>query len=645
MNELIQIAAGDTDFDIDGMVKADFSKPDWCEYLADFWAGEREFELTNKLNAFKDKGKEVGVTNVAALWSGYLKQYLKAPTKDVTADNVSHFLGLAESRQLNTGEWTANSAGISRWDDHGEIIACRHPILPVERIISIDTGLEMIRLQYTRSGPNDWRTIVVPKSLLASPQRILDLADRGVSVTSENAKHLITYLQVAEDLNYNDIPETRATSRLGWIDTGEFSPYAPGLQFDETSSFGKQFESVKAVGDYDAWLKLVKDYRKRNIVFRIFLAASFGSILLKDLSVLPSFVHLWTDLSGSGKSVALMMAASVWGNPDSGQYMQTFNSTVVASERLAEFHNSLPLCMDELQQAKDDRGRKQFSVYKLAQGSGRARSTKFGGLEKTPTWRNFILTTGETPLVDLTEGEGAMARVISIELKQPLMTLEEGGEIASLLIANYGHAGKRFVEALMAEDTPFTKEVFREIYKAYRDELSQVPDVQSKQAMSAAAILVGDTLASQIIFGDTPMTVSDITPYMAKRSETDVGNRALELMKGFVAQNMNSFLDYRPNSSRAEVFGEVLGVVEGDYTYINGTVFDKVMSDNGFQPQAILSAWDRSDMIRTDRTSKKVNKKINGKSSRHVALKNEPEDMDDDDGYSGYRPVTSGYKP
>ena len=624
----IQIAAVSDHFDIEGMTKADFGKTDWCEYLSDFWAEGREFELKNLLNQLSDKGKDVGVTGVVTLWSSYIKQYLKAPTKDVTTDNVSHFIGLAESKQLKTGDWTANSSGISRWDERGEIIACRHPIVPVERIISIETGLEMIRLQYTRSGPTGWRTIVVPKSLLASPQRILDLADRGISVTSENAKHLITYLQTVEDLNYNDIPETRATSRLGWIGTGEFSPYAPGLQFDETSSFKQQFESVQARGDCDAWIKFVKGYRKRNVIFRLFLAASFGSILLRDLSVLPSFVHLWTDLSGSGKSIALMMAASVWGNPNSGEFMQTFNSTTVAMERLAEFHNSLPLCLDELQQAKDDRGRKQFSVYKLAQGSGRARSTKYGGLEKTPTWRNFILTTGETPLVDSTEGEGAMARVISIELRNPLMTLEEGGEAAEFLINNHGHAGKMFVEELTDPETPFTKAMIREIYKTFQTELGSMHDVQSKQAMSAAAILVGDTLASQIIFKDAPMNPADIVPFMAKRSETDLGNRALELTRGWIAQNSNSFLDYRPGMNHATVFGDVLGVVEGDYTYINGTAFDKMMMDNGFQPLAILSAWDRSNLIRTDKTSKKVNKKINGKSSRHVALINAVEDTD-----------------
>ena len=84
---------------------------------------------------------------------------------------------------------------------------------------------------------------------------------------------------------------------------------------------------------------------------KIILAASFASVLLEPLGCLPFFVHLWGVDSGTGKTVALMVAASVWGDPAIGNYVKTFDGTVVGLEKTAAFLNELPLCLDELQLA------------------------------------------------------------------------------------------------------------------------------------------------------------------------------------------------------------------------------------------------------------------------------------------------------
>ena len=47
---------------------------------------------------------------------------------------------------------------------------------------------------------------------------------------------------------------------------------------------------------------------------QIYLAASFASALLEPLGALPFIVNLWGE-TGKGKSVNLMLAASVWAEP------------------------------------------------------------------------------------------------------------------------------------------------------------------------------------------------------------------------------------------------------------------------------------------------------------------------------------------
>ena len=76
------------------------------------------------------------------------------------------------------------------------------------------------------------------------------------------------------------------------------------------------------------------------------LAASFASVLIEPLGGLPFFVDLWGETEG-GKSVSLMLAASVWANPDESQYIGDFKTTDVALEAKADMLNHLPMMLDD----------------------------------------------------------------------------------------------------------------------------------------------------------------------------------------------------------------------------------------------------------------------------------------------------------
>lgn len=210
-----------------------------------------------------------------------------------------------------------------------------------------------------------------------------------------------------------------------------------------------------------------------------------------------------------------MLAASVWGNPMIGKYIKTFNATEVGHEKTAAFLNSLPMLIDELQLARDARGKIQFNVYALAQGVGRTRGTKSGGIDKTPTWRNCILTTGESPLTSLADGAGALNRVIDIECSPPGKVIRDGMRIANELKKNYGFAGKAFLgklkdETVMDAVTQRYQELFRKLSES---------DTTEKQAMAAALIVVADELITRWFFGGgAPVTVEQISTFLQTKA-------------------------------------------------------------------------------------------------------------------------------
>ncbi|MEG1684045.1 MAG: DUF927 domain-containing protein, partial [Oscillospiraceae bacterium] len=419
----------------------------------------------------------VGFKGLKGMYKKYTES-LKAQRDTIYIDNVTAFDG--QKLELNAGDWDADDGGVGRKIGFGYEIACPHPVLPIERLVNIDTGEERLQLAYKKGVV--WRKTIVDKVVLANANKVTELAKIGISVTSQNAKSFVQYISDMENLNYDTIPERKSIGRLGYVPGEGFSPFVDGLIFDGDANFKSLFQAVRKQGKREKWVDTALECRAMSTTARIILAASFASPLLEPIGSLPFFVHLWGVDSGTGKTVALMLAASVWGNPAVGSYVKTFDGTVVGHEKTAAFLNQLPLCLDELQLSKDAHGRSSFDVYKLAQGVGRTRGNRGGGVDTTPTWHNCILTTGESPITGQSSGAGAVNRVIDIECRSAEAVITDGMRIAGSLKSNFGYAGREFVDRLYEEGQI---EKITERYRVLFKELS-ANDTTEKQAMAAA---------------------------------------------------------------------------------------------------------------------------------------------------------------
>ena len=157
-------------------------------------------------------------------------------------------------------------------------MACTHPILPIERLKNVESGLEKVRLSFRRD--NIWEDVVVDNSLISNRASIISLADRGIQVNSNNAGTLISYLSDILSLNNKKIPVTKSINRLGWIDN-DFVPFVDSYKYDGDISFKDVYESIKTQGDYEVWKEHVKELRSKNKILKILMAASFASPLIE----------------------------------------------------------------------------------------------------------------------------------------------------------------------------------------------------------------------------------------------------------------------------------------------------------------------------------------------------------------------------
>lgn len=620
--------------------------PEWT--LEDFMS-ERPYEwlYTQKDNKFmlqlllqkmQIKAKELKFTGFIKTWNAYVES--KSPKATILGSNQTMFP--KQPTQLQCGAYVADEYGVSRLNEMGaEVEVISHPLMPIKRVTNIESFEEKLEIAYCR-GRDPWKTITVSREQLASAQKIIGLSKQGVAVNSENAKEVVKYMGTLESLNYDDLPRQNSVSHMGWLSDGQFMPYVKDVSYDgDSPEFNRMYAEFKPTGDEQVWMELAKDVRAADSVpARIALAAAFAAPLVQILGGLPFFVHFWGE-AGCGKTVGLMLAASVWGNPDVGSYIKTFSGTKVSQELYAAFCCNLPILFDELQVISD---RRLFDdiIYMLCEGVSKGRGAKEGGLQIQRRWSSCIITTGEMPITQGNSGGGAVARTVEVNFGGvPLF--KDARTTANTLKEHYGFAGPKFIEMLQKDNII---KALKALQKKFYTELMQ-EDVHDKQVLSASILLAADTLATRGIFQDDhALTVEEIKGYLASRSETDVNLRCYQWLIGYCAANPRRF------DSEDQSNGEVWGKYEEGYVFINKTVFDELLKNKGFSPGAFLDWANRKMILKRQYygPGNKNNKltwqvRIGNKPVPHVALKLPEEELTEQEKYREYIVVDSQDMP
>lgn len=575
----------------------------------------------------RQQAKKCGVvSDFDELIKGYnqadreMKRQEKETRAVCSLDNFTNFSGKYDN--MFCGGWIANDTGIYAQTSGGiEEVACYHPILPVERLKNLETGEEQIKLAYKRNGR--WNEIVVPKIIITSASKIVALSGRGIAVTSENAKLLVKYLADVENGNDDYIDVQYSTSKLGWIEN-EFIPYDTDIIFDGDSRFKQTFESVSERGNYEIWLKHVKELRKSGrLEVKFLLAASFASVLVHLLGGLPFFVDLWGETEG-GKTVSLMVAASVWANPDESRYIGDFKTTDVALEAKADMLNHLPMFLDDTSKTSA-RIRDNFEgiVYDLCSGKGKSRSNKDLGINRENRWRNVMICNGERPLNSYVNQGGAINRILEVECGERVY--ENPQKTADIVKKNYGFAGKRFIEIIRNLGVDHIREIQTEFQKKLFD-----TDKMQKQSLSLAIVLTADKVVTEYIFNDGQyISLDDAKRVLMDRNELSDNERCYHYIQDKVAMNNQRF-DTVTNC-------EKWGVIDSGYAIFYNSAFDQICRDGGFSKKSFLSWADKKCLIQTQGGQQTKVKKINGTAARCVWLKID-ESMDND----GFKPVDEG---
>lgn len=617
---------------LDGMMELTPADPFPDEVFYKIFEIEDIVERTRYIEGMKTRARQLKrISEFNSTLKAFFQDYAQ---KMKETGNKTAFTG--QPVELECGQWRANDLGVTmqRFDNKGMPVivnACTHPILPMEILKNVDTGDERIRLSYFKYGT--WNQVTVGRDVCADNNSIVKVLSKiGIEVTTENAKSLVKYISDCVGYNPAKLSPKRSINRLGWAGN-EFMPYAQDIVYDGDERFNAVFKNIRQEGSFDAWKDHCSVLRKNKIV-RMAFAASAASPLLSLVNALPFVFHIWSGDSGTCKTVAVMAAMSIWGDPKMGGLLKTMDNTQYFYMESAAFLRSIPFAGDELQTVKD-RWTTNYDklIYRLTEGIMRGQGKASGGVKETMTWCNSFLFTGEEPITKQNSRAGSKNRVIEIEIESKL--LEDGNYSVSVLEENHGFAGKMLVDYLRGTETRKLKEEYKRLF----DSMCKL-DTTEKQAMAMSCILVADRILTELIFTDEiPLTIADVKEYLRSANEVDVAERSYQAVLNWIAKNPVRFQN--PNGTDSLNKGEVWGRIDEDEEHpekppvavINKDVLCEFLEKTGFDYAAISKKWAEKNRLVKNTQGKFVHQtKVHGIKASYLKINMEPDA--DEDGFT-----------
>ena len=549
-----------------------------------------------------------------------------AVKEDIYTDTVPEAISGAPVNLRQPEGWIYSDKGISKINEKNNmpVTVCRTPIIITRRLTSLETGEEKIEIAFKRD--DKWTSAIFLRSTIFQSKSITALADLGCTITSENAKFVVSFLGALEAENIDIIEKAESTRTFGWQPRNRFLPgLAKDIVLDIEPSQRALAAAYFSSGTMEEWVSLMRKHRKRDR-FRFILAASFAAPILKILQQRIFFVYNWGGSKG-GKTAALKAALSVWGEPD--KLMVNFNATQVALERMAALYCDLPLGIDERQLAGNNQGSLEKIVYMISSGTGRARGSKGGGLQHTSTWRTIALATGEEPLSTDTTQTGVATRVIEI-YGGPFDNEKDASKMHQDVTANYGHAGVEFVKRILE----LNEDDIREKYVAISKYLYDKSDGKNGAHIAGiAAVTLADIYVDEWFFDGTEsenralsMAEKVLSEQSSGENSGDVNENARQFIFDWVMSNKNSFGN--------DVMGTCYGTIDNDCAYIFPMILNQALSKAGYSPRKTLKYLAENGCIGVsgigDKQKLSVTKRFEGKVCRFVEFRLDSQEQNEE---------------
>ena len=373
--------------------------------------------------------------------------------------------------------------------------------------------------------PEGMTPVVIPqRAVVSKDDTVKNLASQNIvaSYGAGNDKYLFDYVRGCVEEASVSKSAVRVPPSYGWQDDQSFvvaeKIFTPGIPPRDLPmpNLANLNRNTQSVGTLDNWRRAINVLIHRQMYDILSLMSiSFASPLMgfTGKSFRGMTFHVGSTDSGTGKTLALAMAASVWGDPT--KYRVSKGTSHVAMLQRFGMLKSLPLICDEI----TDKNRKDFEwfpafLFDVSEGIGKDRMEAGANKERLnqTEWNSMALLSSNTHVLDFLTGarkhssEGEIRRVLEYTPPEKIVWGSGEYELIELIDSNFAVAGPQWAQWLV-DNRETAVNLTRKVYVDIKQEFSFADDERFWRAGCAAIVaactLVGSKHAKII---DIPLT-------------------------------------------------------------------------------------------------------------------------------------------
>ena len=536
------------------------------------------------------------------------------------------------------------------------------PILPYDLFVvdilntQNDHSVHMVAMR-----PEGAVDLIMPqKAVVSKDETVKSLAQQNIiaSFGQGNDKNLFDYVRACvEEASTNKVA-VKVPPSYGWQEDGTyvfagriFSKDKPTISLPMPGLENLQ-SFTEPAGTIENWRKFInlliakKMYKHLAVVL-----AGAGAPLMRYTKLFGMTFHCASTESGTGKSLALEAAASVWGHPT--RYRTGKSTSPVAMQQRLGLLQNHPLITDEL----TSKNRDNFEwlpefLLDMTQGKGKERMESGSNKERLnlSTWATNALLSSNTHMVDILTGgrkhaaEGELRRLLEILMEDPLAWEPHEIEIIKSLQDNYATAGVMMIEYMVNNEATLEPLVTSTVTRMYQ-EFNATNDERFWMAGIGASVAAGIIWSSQYAgIVDLPIkeivkAFKDAVNYMRKAMKN--GARAAEdVLNAYTGENYGKFVVVKRSdgSLLAQLGGNqeidqsitrtsVAGRIEHEVTpgfvdyYIEESLLKAYCATMSFGYAAFIKQLSETEGFFVERMKKDMTAKTKGPPMRVNALK------------------------
>lgn len=306
--------------------------------------------------------------------------------------------------------------------DGKQTIICYGALFVLDVVVDQGSGRHNVVLCWYEISSQRWRQETFDAAILADAHKLPGvLASFGLPVHSETARKIVSYLDKWRNVNARFLLPLVITSKLGWLQNMEGFIYYPqsfgqtdGITLSPASGVANSLKAIHTTGTLEGWYAILNRCAHYPVAYAS-IYASVASLFLPIINEAMPFIFDLGWPSGSGKTTALRLGISVYGDHSEGKGLfNSWKDTMVSRAAKMGFFNNITFFCDETQHVRGSPSQLADMAYMTSGGQEKSRGTATGNIINAHTWRLVVFSTGESPLSEMIQEAGGQARVLNV---------------------------------------------------------------------------------------------------------------------------------------------------------------------------------------------------------------------------------------